>query len=283
MGKSTLLNRLVGERLSIVTSKPQTTRRRTVGIFTDEAHQAVFVDTPGLLDPRYPLQRSMRAEAIGALEGADVVVAVVDAGFEDSLAWAEKRELTPEAHNILCINKIDRIGESGLTALLDRFAAGGWQAVLPTAATTGAGVEELRRAILERLPESPPFYPEDELSDAPVREFVGELVRETCFEELSQELPYSIAVRVEEFKERGPEHPLYIEATVFVERESQKGIVIGSGGRMIRGIGTRARVKAEEFLGRRVFLQLRVKILPNWRKQHKYLRVLGFSLPPEDI
>ncbi len=272
----------MGERLSIVTSKPQTTRRRTLGIFTDEGHQAVFVDTPGLLDPRYLLQRSMRAEAIGALEGADVVVAVVDAGFPDSVVWAAEQELPIEAHKILCINKIDRISESGLAALLARFATGGWEAVVPTVASTGAGIDDLRGAILERLPESPPFYPEDELSDAPVREFVAELIRETCFEELSQEVPYSIAVRVEEFKDRGPEHPLYIEATVFVERDSQKGIVIGSGGRMIRGIGTRARAKAEEFLCRRVFLELRVKVLPNWRKQHKYLRVLGFSLPPED-
>ncbi len=282
MGKSTLLNRLVGERLSIVTSKPQTTRRRTLGIYTDEAHQAVFVDTPGLLDPRYPLQRSMRAEAIAALEGADVVVAVVDAGFDDSVAWAAEQKLPADAHKIVCINKIDRITESNLANLLVRFATPPWEAVAPTVATTGAGIDDLRGAILERLPESPPFYPEDELSDAPVREFVAELVRETCFEELSQELPYSIAVQVEEFKDRGPEHPLYIEATVFVERESQKGMVIGSGGRMIRAIGTRARGKAEEFLGRRVYLELRVKVLPNWRKQHKYLRVLGFSLPPED-
>ncbi|MGH7539704.1 MAG: GTPase Era [Gemmatimonadota bacterium] len=282
VGKSTLLNRLVGERLSIVTAKAQTTRRRLLGIYTDDSHQAVFVDTPGLLDPRYRLQEAMRAEATAALQDADVLVDVVDAGFEPSVEWACTYDPGTAAPRILCLNKVDRVGEGRRDELLASFEGGPWVAVMPTVAEEGRGVEALRAAILGQLPESPPFYPRDELSDAPVREFVAELVRETCLEELAEEVPYSIAVRVEEFRDRGPERAVYIEALLYVERESQKGIVIGAGGRTIRKIGTAARGKIEAFLGRHVYLELRVKVLPNWRKRDKYLTLLGFRVPSQE-
>ncbi len=285
VGKSTLLNALVGERLSIVTPKAQTTRRRLLGIYTDAGHQALFIDTPGWLEPRYALQEAMQAEAAGALADADVTVVVLDAAYEPSLEWTREfmdRVRRAEGTKILCINKIDLITASDLDAIVEGFEGGPWDAIVPTAADRRFSIEELRRSILGRLPESPPFYPEDELSDAPVREFAAELVRETCFEELSQEVPYAIAVRVEEFKDRGPDLPIYIETVLYVEKESQKGIVIGAGGKMIRRIGSAARRKIEGFLDRGVYLDLRVKVLPNWRKQYKHLRVLGFRVPAEE-
>ena len=285
VGKSTLLNALVGERLSIVTPKAQTTRRRLLGIYTDSCHQALFLDTPGWLEPRYALQEAMQAEVSGALAGADITVVVLDAAYEPSLEWTrEFMERAPSrAHvNILCINKIDLITESVLEALVVSLEGGPWAAIVPTAADRGFGIDELRRSVLVRLPESPPLYPEDELSDAPVREFAAELVRETCFEELGQEVPYAIAAQVEEFKDRGPDLPIYIETVLYVEKESQKGIVIGSGGKMIRRIGSTSRRKIERFLDRPVYLDLRVKVLPNWRKQYKHLRVLGFRVPAEE-
>ena len=282
VGKSTLLNALVGERLAIVTPKPQTTRRRLLGIYSDAGHQAVFIDTPGLLEPRYTLQRSMRDEALAALEDADVTLVVVDAGFEPSVEWARGTGRTLRHPTVLCVNKADRRSGEDLDALIRALDDGGWDAVFRTTATTGEGIDALREGILSRLPESPALYPEDELSDAPVREFVAELIRETCLEELEQEVPYSIAVQVEQFKERGEGEPTYIEALVFVERESQKGIVIGAGGETIKRIGRRSREKIERFLDGRVYLELRVKVLANWRKRADRLRLLGFRVPQEE-
>jgi GTP-binding protein Era len=281
VGKSTLLNALVGERLSIVTPKAQTTQRRLLGIYSDDSHQAVFIDTPGLLDPRYTLQRSMLEEAQQALDDADVAVAVVDAGFEMSIVWAEAFPGVDGA-NVLCINKCDRVTASDLEGIRARLSGGPWDIVVETSATRGEGLVELRNQILGVLPESPPFYPLDELSSAPVREFVAEMIRETCLEELEQEVPYSVAVQIEEFKERKGGKPTYIEALLFVERDSQKGIVVGKGGQTIRKIGQRSRSKIEEFLDQKVYLELRVKVLANWRKRANKLRVLGFRVPTEE-
>lgn len=282
VGKSTLLNALVGERLSIVTPKAQTTQRKHLGIYSDEGHQAVFIDTPGLLEPRYTLQRSMREEALSALDDADVVVAVLDAGFDKSIQWVSEFGPSLRPPKLLCINKCDRLTESAVDQLASRLDGADWSRVVRTAATRGEGVEELRAAILAELPESPPFYPTDELSDAPVRDFVAEMIRETCLEELDEEVPYSVAVQVEQFKERKGGKPTYIEALIFVERESQKGIVVGKGGATIRKIGSRSRSKIEKFLDHRVYLELRVKVLPNWRKRSNQLRVLGFRVPSEE-
>lgn len=281
VGKSTLLNALVGERLSIVTPKAQTTQRRLLGIYSDESHQAVFIDTPGLLDPRYTLQRSMLEEAQQALDDADIAVAVVDAGFERSIEWAETFAGVDGA-NILCINKCDRVTAADIEGIGARLSNGPWDTVVETSATHAKGLEELRNEILGVLPESPPFYPLDELSSAPVREFVAEMIRETCLEELEQEVPYSVAVQIEEFKERKGGKPTYIEALLFVERDSQKGIVVGKGGQTIRKIGQRSRSKIEEFLDQKVYLELRVKVLANWRKRANKLRVLGFRVPTEE-
>lgn len=276
-GKSTLLNELVGERLSIVTPKAQTTRQRLLAIYTDDRHQAVFVDTPGLLEPRYLLQRGMLEEAEQAVTESDVIVYVADAGYERSLAHARAWEVPRTAQVLLCLNKADRVDAETLLRIFDDLAAAGWETIVPTVATEGRGVDALREEILARLPPGPFLYPEDELATAPLRFFAAELIRETCFEELGQELPYSVAVGIEEFREA--EEPIYVSATVFVERESQKGMVIGRGGAMVRRIGTRARHKLERLLDRRVYLDLRVKVLRNWRKDPGRLKVLGYPVP----
>ena len=282
VGKSTLLNAFLGERLAAVTPRAQTTQRRLLGIYSNDTAQVVFIDTPGLLEPRYTLHRSMREEALSALEDADLVLAVVDAGFEPSLDWAAGFAQSIRGPTILCLNKIDRVEAPGREELRARFTNGAWDAVYGTCATNGEGVPELLEALSGFLPESPPLYPVDELSDAPVRHFVAELIRETCLEELADEVPYAVAVRIEEFRDRESGRPTYIEALIHVERESQKGIVVGAGGRTIRKLGTRSRVKIARFLGRRVYLRLRVKVLPNWRKKTHHLRVLGFRVPAQE-
>lgn len=277
VGKSTLLNRLVGADLSIVTARPQTTRRRLRAIYTDEGHQAIFVDTPGLVEPRYRLHKTMRADARRALRDADVRAWVVDAGFRPSVEAALELEAPDPEADVLALNKADRVDGDRRDELAERFADAGWTAVVATVATEGTGVERLRDEVLRRLPASPPLYPEDQLATAPVRRFAADFVHEACFRELEEEVPYCVAVSVEEYRES--EEPLYIAADVFVERGSQKGIVIGEGGRMIRRIGASARERIEAFVGRKVYLDLRVKVLPKWRKKKSELERLGLEAP----
>lgn len=282
VGKSTLVNRLVGHRLSIVTPKAQTTRQRLFAIYTDSEHQAVFVDTPGLLEPRYLLQQGMREEAEAAAVDADVVLYVVDAGYPRSVQHAEDWNAPATTPSILCVNKIDRLEPGEVAVLTGSFKESGrWRTVQPTAATTGAGVDSLRDRILESLPAGPALYPEDDVAAAPMRFFAAELVRETCFEELGQELPYSVAVGIEEFRES--EVPVFVSATIYVERESQKGMVIGRGGAMIRKIGTASRRKLEAMIDARVYLDLRVKVLRNWRRNPARLKLLGYPVPSRKV
>ncbi|MDT8435265.1 MAG: GTPase Era [Gemmatimonadota bacterium] len=277
-GKSTLLNGLVGERLSIVTPKAQTTRQRLLGIFTDDRHQAVFVDTPGLLEPRYLLQQGMLEDARQAAAEADVVLYVADAGDAASLSHARAWSAPRHRPLLLCLNKVDRPGTRAAEGLAAGFrSAGPWDEVRCTVATRGTGVADLRAAILSRLPAGPFLYPEDEIATAPVRFFAAELVREACFQRLGQELPYSIAVGIEEFREAAD--PVYVAATIFVERESQKGMVIGRAGAMVREIGTEARRGIERLTGRRVYLDLRVKVMRNWRRDPARLKLLGYPIP----
>ena len=297
VGKSTLLNRLIGQKLSIVTPKAQTTRQRLLGIYSDEGHQAVFVDTPGLLEPRYLLQERMRAEAERAIADADLVLYIADAGYAPSVEHALTLARSDDAPSsegpprtstvgqlaradrpwVLCLNKVDRVTPEELRDLQARLDGSPWDVLVPTVATEGMGVEELKAEVLRRLPFSQPFYPPEDLAVAPVRFFVAEIIRETAFERLSAEVPYATAVTIEEYREPEDEKkPVYIDAVIHVERPSQKGIVIGSGGKMIRRIGTEARMKIEEFTGRRVYLDLRVKVLRNWRRREGALKLLGF-------
>lgn len=239
------------------------------------------MDTPGLVDPRYLLHKLMREDAEAAIADADLLIYVVDAGFPPSVEHGLALPTDTGPPRILCLNKLDRIPADERAELEGRFAGSDWEAVVGTVATDGQGVDRLRDEALCRLPFSPPLYPADDLAVAPVRFFVAEIVRETVFEQLSAEVPYASAVTIEEFREpKSEDEPIYLEAVIHVERESQKGIVIGSAGKMVRRIGSESRRKIEEFLGRPVYLDLRVKVLRNWRKRESALNLLGVRRPP---
>ena len=272
VGKSTLLNRIVGQKLSITSPKPQSTRDRVVAIYTTNDAQMVILDTPGLLNPRYPLQEAMRSAAHRALEDADVIVYLADAteGLPPSLADAAELKKPVRAPIIVALNKSDALPESRREALaLERD-------VILVSALTGDGIPDLMARVGKRLPESPFLYPDDEISTQPVRFFVAEFVRETVLEQLHDEVPYSVAVQVEEYRE--DRSPLYIRAVIYVERDSQKAIIIGSKGAQIRKIGESARKKIETFAGEKVYLDLWVKVLANWRKNPGSLNRFGYQL-----
>jgi GTPase len=275
-GKSTLLNRIVGEKLSITSPKPQSTRDRIVGIHTADDAQMILLDTPGLLEPKYALQQAMRGIALEALRDADVVAYLVDAteGSPPPLEEAARLDARPTAPVVLVLNKIDALGEGALADL---------RAQLPGAhfvsATRGDGVDELMTALRAQLPESPYLYPEDEISTQTLRFFASELVRETALEQLEEEVPYSVACEVEEFRE--DRSPVYIRAVLYVERESQKRILIGAKGARIRDIGRVARGKIEALIGAPAYLDLWIKVLANWRRNPRSLRRFGFVIPKE--
>ena len=273
VGKSTLLNRIVGQKLSITSPKPQSTRDRIVGIFTTADAQMVILDTPGLLDPKYPLQESMRSTAVRALDEADVIVYLADAteGEPPPLIEAAKLAKPPRAPVITALNKSDQLPAARLEAL----GSAGDDAI-PVSALTGDGFPELMERIGARLPESPFLYPEDEISTQPVRFFVAELVRETVLEQLHDEVPYSVAVQIEEYREG--RSPLYIRAVIYVERDSQKAIIIGNKGAQIKKLGESARKKIETLVGEKVYLDLWVKVLANWRKNPGSLSRFGYQL-----
>jgi GTP-binding protein Era len=275
-GKSTLLNRIVGQKLSIVSAKPQSTRDRIVGIRTEDDVQMIVLDTPGLLDPAYPLQRAMRAASIDALAEADVVVYVVDATEHEipPLEQAAGLEAPPKAPVLLALNKIDATTSGRRLQLANEYPEG-----LTMSALTGEGVDALLTRVSAALPESPFLYPADEISTQAVRFFVSELIRETALEQLEDEVPYSVACEVQEYREE--RSPIYIRAVIYVERESQKRILIGTRGERIREIGRASRAKIEELVGAAVYLDLWVKVLSNWRKNADALRRLGYRLPKE--
>ena len=272
-GKSTLLNRIIGEKLAIVSEKPQSTRDRVVGIRTTDDVQMVVLDTPGLLNPRYELHRAMRTTALRALADADVIVYLADATERVPVGLAEAADLEapPCAPVVTVLNKVDAIRPAERAELREALPDARFVSAL-----TGEGVDELLVQLEAALPEGPFLYPEDEISTAPVRFFVAELVRETALEQLDEELPYSVACEVEEFREG--QTPLYIRTVLYVERESQKRILIGAGGQRIREIGRIARSKVEKFVGANVYLDLWVKVLPNWRKSDRALRRFGYRL-----
>jgi len=271
VGKSTLLNRLVGEKLAIVTPKPQTTRNRILGILTTAGFQAVFVDTPGLIQPKYPLQEYMAKAVWTTVREGDLILWLVDVRDEP------KKLKDLGIPIILVMNKVDLLKDkSALLPLIDEYRKQGvFRELIPISALTGDGVDELLKLIENHLPLGPPLYPPDRLTESSERFIASEIIREKIFLLLKQEVPYGTAVRVEEYKEK--EETLYIEATIFVERRSQKGILIGKGGGMLKRIGQLSRQELEEALGKRVFLQLWVKLREGWRKRKKDLRYLGYG------
>jgi GTP-binding protein Era len=279
VGKSTLLNALVGEKLSIVTPKAQTTRESVTGILTTEHAQAIFVDTPGLLEPKYTLQQAMQQTALDVLADADLVFLLLDATRPSEVPAGEALAALRRKRGALTVlvNKIDAAEGHAVAELQAWSRRELGSDAHEVSATAGTGIDELRQRIETSLPESPFYYPADELAVQPVRFFVAELIRETIFEAYEQEVPYSTIVRVEEFREA--DDPVLIRATVYVERESQKPILIGKNGAGIRELGRRSRAKIEAFIGRPVYLDLWVKTLPNWRSKLASLRYLGYRLP----
>lgn len=276
-GKSTLLNRLVGERLAIVSPKPQSTRDRVVGILSDADSQIVLFDTPGLLEPRYALHRSMQHAAQKAIADADVIVHLVDASEDtpaDLVALAQLPH-APKAPVLLVLNKADRLDQYRRAELAARYPT----AIL-LAGATGDGVEALLAAVRALLPESPFLYDADDVSTQQMRFFVAEFLRETVLEQLEDEVPYGVAVEIEEYREGSS--PVYIRAVMHVERDSQKRILIGAGGSRIKEIGRAARKKIEPLVGGPVYLDLWAKVLPNWRRNANSLLRLGYRLPENE-
>ena len=278
VGKSTLLNRLVGDKLSITSPKPQTTRHRLLGIVNRPEGQLLFLDTPGVLDPKGALNATLVAAALAALFEADVVVWLV----EPRLPAPDDQVLLPQLRRlhrplIVAINKIDTVAKPRLLPLIsayhELFPA---VPIIPLTALLGDGVAELVAEILKLLPTSPPLYPPDQETDSTERFLVAELIRERVLHHTSEEIPHAVAVQVEEFDEGRRPYLVKIRAVIFVERDSQKGILIGKQGRMLKAIGAEARGEIEALLGAKVFLELWVKVWKNWRKDPKALRALGY-------
>ena len=281
VGKSTLFNRLLGQKLAIVSPKPQTTRNRIRGIVTRPAGQVVYVDTPGLHPPRGKLGRFLAATVTQALEEVDVVILVADATAPVDADAAEAFEAlrSVSAPAVLALNKVDLVPDKAkLLPRLEAYAGRHpFRALVPLSAKKGTGVDRLEAVTLELLPPGPALYPADTVTDQPETLFVAETIREKLFQTLRQEVPYACAVRIEELVERGPDAPLYIRGEIFVERASQKGIVIGEGGAMLKRIGQAARRELEAFFGVRVFLDLRVRVREDWRQDDRALRELGYQ------
>jgi GTPase len=280
VGKSTLLNRLMGQKIAAVSPRPQTTRQRQLGILTSDKAQIVFVDTPGIHIPRHKLGEFMNDVATMTLQDADIIVWMVDGSVmpeeEDEIIANKLKELRIRPPVLLALNKIDQITEK----LIPEYQLA-YQSLLsdaevfPISALTGHYSNQLMDRMIELLPNGEPFYDEDQITDLYERDIAADLVRESALVHLRDEVPHGIAIRVDEFTERG-EEGAYIAATLFVERDSHKGIVIGKGGEMLKRIGSTARKEIEAMSGRKVFLELRVKVNKNWRTNSDALRMLGY-------
>ncbi len=288
VGKSTLLNALLGQKVAAVSPRPQTTRRRQLGILTLENAQLVFVDTPGIHHARHKLGEFLNYEAEEAVAGVDVIIWLVDSSdepTEDDIRIAELLNKLPlRAQRLLVLNKIDTLSPDEESARVETFSkllnhvdvsAGLNTGVMKVSATKKIGLDELREKLISLLPERPAEYPEEQVTDSYERDIAADLIRESCLKILRDEVPHSLAVRIDEFKER-ENGMAYIAATIFVERESQKGIVIGEGGKMLKSIGSAARKEVEEMGGRKVFLEVRVKVSKDWRDNQNMLNQFGY-------
>lgn len=278
VGKSTLMNALVGERISIITQKAQTTRHRIMGIVNGDDFQIVYSDTPGVLKPNYRLQESMLNFSRSALVDADVLLYVTDVydSIDKNADFLEKVKQN-SAPVLLVVNKIDLTDQDGLVALVDK-----WRNVLPQAeiypvsAKEKFNVDQLFKRIKELLPECPPFFEKDQLTDKPARFFVDEIIREKILLNYDKEIPYSVEVVVEQFKEE--EKLIRINAVIYVERDSQKGIIIGRGGKSLKKVGSEARKDLEAFFDKKIFLELFVKVEKDWRNKESKLKTFGYQL-----
>lgn len=282
VGKSTLINALMGQKIAAVSPRPQTTRQQQLGIVTTDDMQLIFIDTPGLHKPHHKLGEYMNTEAAASIEDSDVILFLVDASqnppHEEDYIFVE---LLKEAKNpppvVMAVNKIDRLQSSEIDERLAVYQELLPEAkIIPISATAGEGIKTLLEILKGYLPEGDYFYPEDQITDLYEKEIAADLIREAALMELREEVPHALAVRIDEFTERS-ESGAYIAATLFVERDSQKGIVIGKEGSMIKKIGSHARKEIEAMSGRKVFIRLRVKVRKNWRNDDKWLRRFGFQ------
>lgn len=285
VGKSTLMNAYLGQKIAIVSEKPQTTRNRLLGILTRRDAQVIFVDTPGIHAPLHKLGRYMVETAVRAIPDADVVLFMVDASLpptgEDALVAEAIRERGGGLPVIVAFNKGDllpSLESSYVEAYLAMLQPTQPTAWLPISAVRGDNRDKLLELVIAHLPLGPRYYPEDQITDQQTRFIAAELVREAALRRLRQEVPYALAVVVDEFKRRS-EDMIYIGATIFVERDSQKGIIIGQGGKTLKDIGKTARTEIEKLVDTRVFLELWVKVRPKWRKKEDELNRLGYALP----
>lgn len=283
VGKSTLMNALLGQKIAAVSPKPQTTRKRQLGIFTTDSAQLVFVDTPGIHNPRHKLGTFLNQEAEESLEGVDVILWLVDGAIrpteEDKQIAALLGRTPRRTPLVLAANKMDLVPVETLTRNLESYqeALKREAQVVSISAAQSRNLDQLQELLISLAPVRPPEYDEEQVTDSYERDIAADLIREACLLRLRDEVPHGVGVRIDEFTER-ENGMLYIAATVFVERESQKGIVIGEGGKMLKQIGSSARKEIEDMGGRPVFLELRVKVLKDWRNNEDALRRLGYKI-----
>lgn len=288
VGKSTLMNKILKQKLSIITNKPQTTRKRVLGILSEDEYQIIFQDTPGILDPNYLLQEKMMDHVSLAANDADILIVIVDMKEDpDGLKTFEDEQVNKfikftEAKKILLLNKIDKsepeLVEKLALSIKDK---GIFDRIIGLSALMEYNVDQVKESIVEFLPEGPKFYPDDQLTDENERFFVSEIIREKILEYYREEIPYAVEVVVEEFKERKKGKD-YISASIVVEKESQKPIIIGNKGSAIKEVGQLARKAIDDFLQRSVFLELRVKIKPNWRSDAKQMKNFGYQVDKDE-
>lgn len=278
VGKSTLLNTILGEKVAIVTPKPQTTRNRIIGIKTLPNAQIVFIDTPGIHKPRHKLGEVMMKEAWGSVKAVDLILFMV----KPEVPISGDRHIIEVLRGLnkpifLVINKIDTIKKPQLLTIIDTYTKlYHFKEIIPVSALTGDGIEQLLKTIVDYLPYGPKYYPDDRFTDQMERFMVSEIIREKIIEQTGDEIPYSVAVDVNDWKER-EDGIVFIRANIYVERDGQKGIIIGKGGARLKAIGTRARVEIESLLGLKVFLEMWVKVKKDWRSNERILKDLGFK------
>ncbi len=277
VGKSTLMNSLVGEKLSIITAKAQTTRHRIMGIVNGEDYQIVYSDTPGILNPKYKMQEALMHFVNSALKDADVFIYMVEVGEKNHNEEVVNKIVNSQIPIIFIINKIDNTSQESIAETKTY-----WQELFKSAtffeisALNKIGIEEVKEKILSFLPLSPPYFPKDELTDKPIRFFISEIIREKILLNYKKEIPYSVEVAIDSFKEE--ENIIRISALIFTERESQKAILIGHKGEAIKRVGTQARIEIEEFLGKKVFIEIRIKVIKEWRNDNLSLTRFGYII-----
>jgi len=287
VGKSTLLNALLGQKLSITNSKPQTTRKRILGILSDQNYQIIFLDTPGILKPAYLLQEKMMETVNRSINDADVILLILDVNddpdgnktLKDDFIF--KAVMNSRKPKVLILNKVDLISQEKVSTLISKFEeSSSFKKIIPVSALIGFNIQSITDTILEGLPENPKFYPEDIIAEENERFFVSEIIREKILELYKEEIPYSCEVIIADFKERDDKKN-FIQAEIVVEKESQKGIIIGKQGAAIKKLGQISREAIEDFLQHEVFLELRVKVRSKWRSDEKMLKSFGYS-PDKD-